>query len=140
MFWIGVRQIGITASLEWDWYNGNRIILVTISGDLSFDAMFNMQSDITAKLDSVDHLVHIFVDVTHIGSVPMSVRKILASARRNLDHDNMGYLAVAGIRSPFIRFITHVIVSVTPARMIEAETVDDCLTQLAQQDPSIIIT
>lgn len=121
------------------WYQENRVVLVTVQGELTLDDMARVDAEVIECIrqgSAVTPLVHLLVDMRAMNKMPIN----LAQVQRTLTHlkePALGWSVMIGM-SPVMRFIASTVIQMAGARFRIVPTFEEGVAFLISQDETII--
>jgi len=91
------------------WAIDNHVLITELSGDNTFDEIYNNDTQILELMQSSADTVHLIIDVSNIDKFPTKLGDIKSSSERYLNLHHMGSVVVIGINNPILKFLSTVI-------------------------------
>lgn len=124
---------------ETSWYQEGRIILTTLSGDISAEELQANDTKLFEMLESSDETVHIMADIRNVGKFPTQLISIKRSSDLYLKHDHMGVFVVIGMNNPIARFLSNVISQMAHIKLTQVDDVDHAIDYLQKHDSTLLV-
>ena len=120
------------------WYQENRVILITVQGELTLNDMSAVDAKIVEYVRQGSQsapLVHLIVDMREMSKMPVN----LVQVQRTLTHlkePALGWSTMVGM-SPVMRFVASTVIQMAGARFRIYPTFEEAVRFLISQDESV---
>jgi hypothetical protein len=118
------------------WYIEGRIIAAQVWGDQDIDEITRSSQELMAKLDAGTPLVHLLMDDSRLGKVPVNLGQLgnaLAFAR----HQNLGWVIMIGEGSRVTKFVVEMLGKIFRINIRRVARFEDAIRFLKERDISV---
>ncbi len=118
------------------WYQADRVILAQLEGDQSIEDISQVNTTITEMLRVGKPRVHIIVDTSKMGSIPLKLSQ-LAAVNAYLREPNLGTIVTIGMDNILIRFLASMVSQIAHIELKTVTTLDEGVDVLRRIDQSL---
>ncbi len=125
-------------SAETTWYIENRVILMRVQGESTFQDIAQEDAEVVVRIrqgSKVTPLVHLILDMRAMTKIPVNLVEI-RRALTHLKEPALGWTVVAGM-SPVIRFVAGMVTQMAGVRFRMFPTLEEAVSFLISQDESL---
>lgn len=120
------------------WFIENRIFYNQYHGDVSAEEVQQMAiTNLKYLDDSEAPLVHCFVDIENIGSIPLRFNALKESAQMSLDHPKIGWIIAYGKDNRFVTFLGTMVTQFFKSRYRLFKTYEEAIEFLQSMDATL---
>jgi len=117
-----------------EWLEKDRIVITKLFGDLTLDEITLANEKHLEMVANGERNIHVILDVSELSKFPTEIRSIKASGDAYLEHPNMGFVMVVGIKNPILRFLSSIVTQLSSADMRQVATIEEAIARINQID------
>jgi hypothetical protein len=118
------------------WYVPKRVILAKVWGNQDIDEITRSSNEMLTKLDEGIPLVHILMDDSKLGSVPINLGQ-LGKAISFARHKSLGWVILIGEGNRVTKFLLEMLGKISRINVRREPTMEKALTFLQGRDITI---
>ena len=121
-------------AISTSWYIPDRVVLYKVIGAMDANDIGEMERVMTSNMPVAGRAIHQMIDITDMTRPPTI--GVLRQHARPASHDD-GYFVVIGKVSRMSEFVITTLAQITNFRVIIVSSLEEAITKLRHQDPTL---
>jgi len=119
-----------------DWYQEGKVILANVQGSVTLDDLGSLQEQVFAYLDNGTAPIHLIVDTTNLGQMPLKLNE-LRNVTRYMADDRFGWQVIVGGLNPIARMIGSILMQLAGREIILVNNMTEAEQRLSRIDKEV---